>query len=373
MANLDRGKPQFGDLRQRAEAVIRMSRNQVAALPVEDVQQLVQELQIHQVELSMQNEELQRAYAELAAVRNRFQDLYDFAPVGFLTLNADLAIKEANLTAAKLLGMPRERLVGSPFFKLVSPASQGDFRTLFSPQKGTSGAQIIELEMRRPDSSRFPARLSYVPSWDAQNHPEVRMTLADVTDQRRAQEKEARLAVIAATTQDAIVRCDAAGRNTDWNPGAARCYGFTAAEAVGQQLAIIIPPGLLSAEKALMEDVARGRAVSGRETRRRAKNGREIPVSVSQSAVTGLTGQLRAFFSIERDISRQKSDEDKIREDARHKDEFLAILGHELRNPLAAVQVEIDRLQVGDSRNRETLDMLQTLAPEHPPDHLDRQ
>lgn len=360
MANLDRGKPQFGDLRQRAEAVIRMSHTQVAAMPVEDVQQLVQELQIHQVELSMQNEELQRAYAELAAARNRFQVLYDFAPIGFLTLNADLAVKEANFTAAKLLGRPRERMIGSHFFQLVSPNSQGDFRALFPPPRGTS-TQTIELEMRRLDGSLFPARLSYAPSWDAQSQPEVRMTLADVTEERRAQEKEARLAVIAATTQDAIVRCDPDGRITDWNPGAERIYGYTASQAVGRELAIIVPPNLLNAEKALMEDVARGRAVSDRETRRRAKDGREIPVSVSQSAVIGLTGQLRAFFSIERDISRQKAYEEKIQEEARHKDEFLAILGHELRNPLAAVQVEIDRLQAGDSRNRETLDMLQTL------------
>ncbi|NOT54391.1 MAG: PAS domain S-box protein [Deltaproteobacteria bacterium] len=100
-------------LRQRAEERLRLTDNDVPRMSSTEVRRLVHELQVTQIELHMQNEELQRAQAELTAARDRYSDLYDFAPVGYLTLTPAGVIVEANLTAASLLGTERARLIGS--------------------------------------------------------------------------------------------------------------------------------------------------------------------------------------------------------------------------------------------------------------------
>ena len=77
-------------------------------MPVKDVQQLVHELQVHQIELEMQNDELRRTQLELEAARDRYVDLYDFSPAGHLTLDTHGTIVEANLRAGTLLGINRK-------------------------------------------------------------------------------------------------------------------------------------------------------------------------------------------------------------------------------------------------------------------------
>ncbi|MFL5370406.1 MAG: ATP-binding protein [Myxococcales bacterium] len=88
------------------------------------VLRLIHELQVHQIELELQNEELRRARDELEASATRYSELYDFAPVGYVTLDATSTILEMNLTAATLLGMERARLIGQRFASWLTPGSR---------------------------------------------------------------------------------------------------------------------------------------------------------------------------------------------------------------------------------------------------------
>ena len=119
------------DLRAKAEA--QLARQPGAAGPARPAAELIHELQVHRIELEMQNEELRRAYVALEAARDRYADLYDFAPVGYLTLDKGGLVTEANQTAATLLGIDRARLVGHRF---AQPGGPGGPRPLASACAG---------------------------------------------------------------------------------------------------------------------------------------------------------------------------------------------------------------------------------------------
>ena len=94
------------DLRGRAEKALAKQGRSIERVPERDVQKLVHDLQVHQVELEMQNDELRRTQAALAEARDRFADLYNFAPLALLTLSPGEEVLDANLAAATLLGLP---------------------------------------------------------------------------------------------------------------------------------------------------------------------------------------------------------------------------------------------------------------------------
>src|SRR5215469_9846075 len=91
------------------------------------LQRLVHDLEIHQVELNLQNEELRKAQVELAASRDRYTDLYEFAPIAYVTLDKQGRILESNLMAARLLGVERRSLLRANLTKFVSSESQDDW------------------------------------------------------------------------------------------------------------------------------------------------------------------------------------------------------------------------------------------------------
>ena len=100
-------KSESRSLRERAESIVRADPSTVQTMPAERVQELVHELSVHQIELEIQNEELRQAQIELADARDQYADLYEFAPVGYLTLSSRGEILQANLTAAGMLRVDR--------------------------------------------------------------------------------------------------------------------------------------------------------------------------------------------------------------------------------------------------------------------------
>jgi signal transduction histidine kinase/CheY-like chemotaxis protein len=145
-------------LRERAEDLLRRTRDEINQMPPEDITELVHELQVHQIELSVQNEGLRRAQEELEGSHQKYYDLYDFAPVGYLTLNKEGLIQEANLMAGTMFECTRSELSGRKFSSFIHPDSQDTYylhyRKVFRAitQKscelrvsGQSGCKIIQL------------------------------------------------------------------------------------------------------------------------------------------------------------------------------------------------------------------------------------
>ncbi|HET9580881.1 MAG TPA: PAS domain S-box protein [Usitatibacter sp.] len=150
------------------------------------------------------------------------------------------------------------------------------------------------------------------------------------------------LAAIVESSEDAIIGLDLTGRVSSWNPGAARMYGYAREEIVGRPIQILIPPELHSEENEILARVRSGETVQHYETVRLRRDGARIDVSLSISPVRDAQGCLLGLSKVARDITERKCREREDAEAARRKDEFIAILAHELRNPLAPIRYALN-------------------------------
>ena len=175
--------PDASDLRQRAEARL-TERQKEEAVPggEEDARRLVHELEVHQVELEMQNEQLREARSELEAGLADFTDLYDFAPVGYVTFDRDGTILQANLTATGFLGRERTRLVGARLGFFVSTAHVSTFNVFLKKVFESQAKEVCEVELTTQKSPSLWVHIEAAAS-DADRR-ECRAVLVDISERR---------------------------------------------------------------------------------------------------------------------------------------------------------------------------------------------
>src|SRR5437773_5649324 len=141
----------FARLRRKAEATFLKKKDDFPQPPARDPAKLIHELQVAQIELQMQNDELRRAQGEIETSRDRYADLYDFAPVGYLTLDLRGLILEVNLTGAELLGEARSALVKAGFQRFIDQSDRPAFHVFCRHLLQTGVRQGCELKLVRKD------------------------------------------------------------------------------------------------------------------------------------------------------------------------------------------------------------------------------
>ena len=146
--------------------------------------QLLHELRVHQIELQMQNDELRRTQLALEESRDRYVDLYEFAPVGYLTLTREGIIAEANLTAAKLLGIDRKMLLEHRFASFINPADCDRWHLHFQTVL-QHDCPHCDLALKRSDGSIIQVRLDCKKS-NIANEPSIRVAIIDITELKQA-------------------------------------------------------------------------------------------------------------------------------------------------------------------------------------------
>jgi PAS domain S-box-containing protein len=172
-------------LRRRAEARVKARHPKAGSVRTEgDTLRLVHELQVHQVELEMQNEELQEARDKTEALLEKYTDLYDFAPVGYLTLDREGSICEANLTCASLLGIQRSRLVRRPFGLFVLPADLPAFSGFLKKVFEGKAQESCEVSLLREGNPPIEVRLE---ATVAASGRECRAVVRDITERKEAE------------------------------------------------------------------------------------------------------------------------------------------------------------------------------------------
>ncbi|MGA1871796.1 MAG: two-component system sensor histidine kinase NtrB [bacterium] len=183
-------KQKPGILRQRAEERLRLHKGAQSRAYEADTQRLIQELQVHQIELQMQNEELQRIQLELEKSRQKYFDLFDLAPLGYLICNRYAIIQEANLTAATMLGVKRGRLLKQPLSKYIISKDQDIFYLHIKNLTKEQIQQNCELRMLKKKGLQFYAHLESRPINDDQGAmDQFRVLLIDVTDRKESEER----------------------------------------------------------------------------------------------------------------------------------------------------------------------------------------
>ena len=169
-------------LRTQVEMLLRATRQDIAAMPVKDVQQLVHELQVQQIQLEMQNEELRRTQVELEGARDRYVELYDGAPTGYLTVNSRGQILEANLPACTLLGVTRQHLIGTPLIAYISDGDQAEYIRHIRALLRSLNRQSCDLDLIRPDGAALSVRFESVAIHNPPGEETlVRTALIDIT------------------------------------------------------------------------------------------------------------------------------------------------------------------------------------------------
>ena len=292
--------------RARAEERLRQYRTGALAPGTADLKRLVHELEVHQIELEMQNEQLRRTQTELETTRERLALLYDAAPVGYLTIDSSGLVHEANLTAARLLGCPRERLAGQGLFRFIAPESRDTFHFFCQSLAETEDKRTVELRFQRSDRSTFVGWLESHPEpLTVDQPPRFLMALSDITDRIKAQENITQLAAIVESSNDAIISRTLEDVIVSWNPACERILGYSAQEMVGRPFRLLVPPDRQPNLQTIRQRILRGERVEQYETARITKDGRRIAVTTTTSPIKDAQGRVVGISAILRDITDQ--------------------------------------------------------------------
>ena len=176
----------MGELRKHALQVLKSKRSLIEKMPGE-VLELVEELQIHQVELEMQNEELRSMQQELEQSRKEYSDLYDFAPVGYLTISEEGRIVKANLTAAKQLGIEKNILIGKPVNLYAAENSREELHFHLRKIFKTKQPHTCEIKLNGCGRINCYVQLDGTYVLDSDGQGFTRTTMTDISDRKQAE------------------------------------------------------------------------------------------------------------------------------------------------------------------------------------------
>ncbi len=318
------------ELRRRAEATAReraVPTEDLAALQPDEIREIIHELRVHQIQLEMQNEELRQTQHKLASAQERYFDLYDLAPVGYLTLSEKGLILEGNLAAANLLGASRGTLTRLPFSQFVFRDDQDLY---YLNRNRDSGPSLLpsqyEIRLVRQDGTIFWAHLVFTTVQQIDGVSVCRVVLSDITECHQAeealQESELRFRKLFQDVQNLAVQgYGADGTTRYWNHASELLYGYSAQEAIGRNLVeLIVPPEMRDEVKKAIQWMAEtGQPIPASELPLMRKDGSRVPV-FSNHTLIRIPGREQELFCIDIDLSERKRAEEALREsEERHR------------------------------------------------------
>jgi PAS domain S-box-containing protein len=254
--------------------------------------------------------------AQLQVSYQRTRAIIDTALDGVIVMDHEGRITEFNAAAERIFGHSRSEAIGQFLAEAIIPAeSRAQHRLALARYVAGGEAKIlgqrIELTGMRLDGTEVPVELS-INRMPGAGPPSFAGFLRDITPRRQGQAIRAQYAAIIESSDDAIIGKTLQGIITSWNPGAERLFGYTAEEAIGKPMAMLIPPDRANEEELILAQIARGERLEHFETERIRKDGVGIDISATISPLKNARGEIVGASKIARDISERKRAEQKL-------------------------------------------------------------
>ena len=308
----------------------------------EEMQTSKEELQSVNEELETINLELQKKVEALDRANSDLQNLLQSTQIPTLFVDNQLRIKRFTEAATHVF-----RLIETDIGRRISdiaPRFEGDVTSDMKQVLRTLVPRDRQVRVTDEGPATYLMRILPYRRLDNMIDGLV-ITFVDLTQHEEAQEQRARLAAIVESSRDAIVGRTLDGVITTWNEAATRMFGYDEKDAIGKPVALFIPAEQRDAVEQAHTRLYRGESVGPFQTVAVTRDRKGLDVSVAISLLRDGSGQVVGSSGIFRDISDLKRAERALQEEARHKDEFLAVLSHELRNPLAPLRSCLDLLR----------------------------
>ena len=236
---------------------------------------------------------------------------------GFIVTNRAGQVTRMNALAEQLTGWPLQDALGRALLAVFVPEGEKTDNNNWVDlliERGGSGQSAEHMVVVARDGCKTPLEVKAVLiREDDGSVSGMAMVLRDLTPMRLAQAEIQRLAAIVESSFDAIIAKKLSGEITSWNEAAETMFGYTAEEAVGQKIQMLIPDDRAQEEMLIISSLARGEVVRPFDTRRRSKGGQLVEVSVSLSPIRDGLGRIVGASNIVRDISQQKAAEAALR------------------------------------------------------------
>ncbi|MFW5663761.1 MAG: PAS domain S-box protein [bacterium] len=287
-----------------------------------NLQKLLHELQVHQIELEMQNEELTRVQNLLEIEKNRYAELFDYSPVGYLIMDKNGFIHEANQTFCKMSGLPKSEVANHNLKSLLDSKSQDAFYFhLRDLMEGKKTANCI-LEIRHAETSLWIKMESKLFFFTKINEQVIQSSVSDISATKATEEHLLRLSAAFEQSANSIVVTDTNGNIEYANPRFFKTTGFTPDEVIGQNPSIVKYDKSQIDYKELWKTITSGQTWKG-EFLNKTKKGKLYWEIATITPVKNHEGKIINYLAIKEDITQRKQAEEKLQ---KAKDFYLNLL-----------------------------------------------
>jgi PAS domain S-box-containing protein len=355
---MDSGK-KFENLRSKAEEALLKKKGPTKKLALE-INELIHELEVYQIELEMQNEDLIKTQNELEDSKRDYYELYDFAPVGYFTLDENGIIQRVNLTGCDIFGIPRNQLVRRAFIIFIPTSSRKSFHDHLQESRKSHAKKQCIIELKPRDKTPIFVSLdTQAVLNDNGTFKEFRIIITDINQLKKTEialhESGKKYKNLADLLPQMVVELNKNCEFTFANRAVFELTGYTREDLDGFKLyQLVIPEDQIRVKENILQ-IMNGEEIGGIEYTAQRKDGGKFPIVVYCSKII-TDNALVGFRAIILDYTELKEAKDKVQKSLEEKEILLKEIHHRVKNNLVIISSLLN-LQSNYIKDKSSRDM----------------